>query len=321
MMVQRFFKHAVLTISALSLGPASAFAEEAEDIAVADPGLVDRVLPTETWSDRFEWEREEFHYQITILGDVAASCSFVIGQMDDHPEHGRVLEVQASASSVGFFGMVYPMADTAVTYIDPSDGLPVTTQKVIDERNNRRIYTVEYNHDGFLMDVTRFRNGNAGHYSRYSTSDMHDAVSWVVDLRSRDFSVGSEYVYHIYDGWKLSRLTARVEQHTDVYTPNGFVEVAEFSFTREVLTSAPALPWAPQRAIPPVYDVTDGPTNLGVGWFSLDDTRLPVGVAISTPIGDLEMIIEDWIPPGSGQDLGIRWEDPEGSDSPPDDEE
>lgn len=251
-----------------------------------------------TATDRFKWFGESLSYTITILGDEVARTGFSVGVPEEHPDYGFVVPIEGGAMSTGFFALIYPMNDTALTWVSPLTGLPVYTSKTIDEREQVRTYNVAYEHSEYRASVERIRDQRTDRYSRFGPSDLHDALSWILDLRSRDLSVGNSFVYYIYDGWKLSRLTARIERHTDVYTTLGFIPCAEMMFTREVLGSAPALPWADSfYTIPPVYVVTDGPEDLGIGWFSTDDRQLPVGTEIETPIGRLRVILDAWSPP------------------------
>lgn len=254
-------------------------------------------VPQDDWAERFRWSGEELHYTIEMLGAESARCAIAIGHPIEHEDHGTVIPLDGLTISVGFFANVYPMEDTALTFVDPGDGLPVTSTKVIDERNRVRSYEVDYLHGTFVSNIIRRADDGARRMARYIPSDTHDALSWMVDLRSRDLSVGRAYVYHVFDGWKLSRLTVRVEDHTDVYTQLGILDVAEVRFTREVLGSFHPLPYFDSLALPPVYSVTEGPQDLGVGWFSLDDRRLPVGVELETPIGHLRMLLDRHVPP------------------------
>jgi YD repeat-containing protein len=263
----------------------------------ADRGIIagftdspDGRLPTETWAERFDSADHQFFYALRILGAEAGRAAMSIGTPYVHETWGEVLPVEGLAVSVGFFAAVYPFENTALTLVRPTTGLPVWTRKVIDERDANRVYEVAYDQAGFRSEVIRERDGRSTTYSRRGASDMHDALSWIVDLRTRDFSVGQTYVYFIYDGWKVSRLTCRVAQHRRLFTAIGMRDVAEFRFTREVLASYAALPWAATATqLPPAYLLTDGPTDVGVGWFSVDDDRIPIGVSITGPIGSMEI--------------------------------
>lgn len=265
--------------------------------AFAAPVAAQAELPQDSAEERFAWYGEELYYSIEMLDSEAARCAIAVGYPTEHEDYGLVVPLEGLALSVGFFANVYPMEDTAVTYID-RDGLPVHSTKVIDERNRERAYAVAYRHDEFVSEIARTEDESTRRTGRFVPSDTHDAISWMLDLRSRDLSVGQEYVYHIFDGWKLSRLTARVTAHTEVYTELGIMDVAEMTFTREVLASHHPLPYADDTTIlPPAYIVTEGPSQLGIGWFSLDDRRIPVGVDVETPIGHLRMVIDRHVPP------------------------
>ncbi len=255
-------------------------------------------LPAADWAERYRWGGEELYYSIEILEAEAARCAIALGHPIETEEWGIAVPMEGLAMSVGLFGAVYSMHDTATTYVSPTTGLPLSATKEIDERGLWRQYEVTYDREHFHTDVARTREGRTDRSRRYTPSDIHDAISWMVDLRSRDLSVGREYVYHVFDGWKLSRLTGRVIGHTDVYTELGMIEVAEIEFEREVLASHHPTPYADEIVdLPPVYIVSGEPERLGVGWFSLDERRLPVGVEIESPIGHLRMILDRWEPP------------------------
>jgi hypothetical protein len=261
----------------------------------ADGEIVDVVsLPAHDAFDRFEWYGEELEYAIEILGSEAARSAVQVGYPQTDENGHTYTPVYGLAISIGFFGSVYPLEDSAETHLDTATGLPIWTSKTIDERDVLRIYEVDYEREGFRSRVNRTRDGIEAEYFRYTPTDLHDALSWIYDLRSRDLSVGAEYTYHIYDGWKLSRLTVRVEQHTEVYTELGFLPVAEMRFVREVLSSAAPLPWANQAvSLPPIYFVSGEADEIGVGWFGLDERRLPVGTQIDTPIGNMRLLLTE----------------------------
>ncbi|MCB9508369.1 MAG: DUF3108 domain-containing protein [Myxococcales bacterium] len=264
----------------------------------AVPAVADE-LPQDTAAERFRWSGEQLFYSIEMLGSEAARCAISVGYPTEGEDGETYVPLEGLSISVGFFANVYPMEDTALTRMDLSDGLPTVSTKIIDERGSVRRYDVAYGHDLFRSEIDRSAGEELRRNVRLVPSDTHDAITWMLDLRSRDLSVGQSYVYHVFDGWKLSRLTARVTAHTDVYTELGLLDVAEMRFTREVLASYSPLPYANDLVtLPPVYTVTEGPQDLGVGWFSLDDRRLPVGVDIETPIGHVRMLLDRWVAPG-----------------------
>lgn len=263
--------------------------------ALGDEG---NVLPTETWSERFDSAGHEFYYSIRILGAEAGRAAFTIGGPVEIDGIGAVVPLQGMAVSVGFFAAVYPFENTALTYVNPENGLPFFSSKTIDESDALRRYEVTYNQEDFSSTVVRTRDERQSEFVRLGPSDLHDALSWIIDLRTRDFSTGSRYVYHVYDGWKLSRLTLEVVGQRRLYTDVGPYDAAEFRIWREVMTATRPLPWADDTSdLPPVYMVTDGPTDVGLGWFSNDDLRLPLAISITAPIGSLEMRLDRMVVP------------------------
>ena len=263
--------------------------------ALGDDG---NVLPTATWSARFDSAGDEFYYSIRILGAEAGRAAFTIGGPVEIDGLGAVVPLQGMAVSVGFFAAVYPFENTAITYVNPDTGLPFFSSKTIDESDALRRYEVTYNQDDFSATVVRTRDDRQSEFVRLGPSDLHDALSWLIDLRTRDFSTGSRYIYHVYDGWKLSRLTLEVVAQRRLYTEVGAYDAAEFRIWREIMTATRPLPWADDTSdLPPVYMVTDGPTDVGLGWISNDEQRLPLVISISAPIGSLEMRLDRMVAP------------------------
>jgi len=61
-----------------------------------------------------------------------------------------------------------------------------------------------------------------------------------------------------------------------------------------VLGSSLSVPWAASISLPPGYSVSEPVRRVGVGWVSTDPRRLPLGVAIDTPIGSVRILLDDW---------------------------
>lgn len=281
----------LLAAAALAL-PALAHADEPEPSSAASPALL-----TEGAFERFRWYGEELIYSVQILGSEGARAGLAAG-FPEEVDGVMVTPLHGLVQSVGLLAGVFSIDDTADTWIEPATGLPVRAVKELNERGQFRSYDVSYHQHLHRADVERVRDGRPGRFFRFVPSDLYDALSWIYDLRSRDFAVGNQYVYHIYDGWKLSRLTIRVVRHRIVITGMGNIQAAEVEFVREVLGSNQAIPWvATTVALPPVYLVNEAARRVGVGWISLDERRLPLGVAIDTPIGSIRILLDDHTPP------------------------
>ena len=291
----------LLSVSTFGSAQDFEFADPAERDALIEQAVADLQAEPSPF-DMFHWYGEELFYDMEIWGGEAARCALQTGYPEWHDDMGWVVPVAGLATSTGLFAAMFPMHDSGLSYLDPATMLPVWAEKVLDERGVARTYQVTFEREEFYSPVLRLREGETRNYSRWLPGDTHDAFSWIQTLRTVDLTEGAVHVHYIFDGWKLSRLTATVQTHTSVYTGLGLIEVAEFSFVREVLNSAQGLPFADSIThLPPVFDVTDGPIDLGRGWVSLDERRLPVGVEIIAPepLGAIRVMLTNYNPPNA----------------------
>ena len=262
----------------------------------ADAPLPEVALPplaTETAAQRFRWSGEQLFYAIEFLGNKAIKAGLSIGAPTEVEKFGTVIPVQGLAASVGLLGAVYPIRDSALTYLDPATGLPIWSEKVLDENKVERSYRVDYDGTRHRAQVLRKREGESRQFKRAVPSDIHDAFSWFMDLRSQDLSVGKRYEYFVFDGWKLSRLTAVVVRNGTSYCALGELPSAEVELSREVLASEPMLPYAVRGAeLPPVYLEEEPVKRVGRAWFGTDARRLPIAIEVVTSLGPLAVRIE-----------------------------
>lgn len=250
-------------------------------------------LATETAAQRFAWSGEQLFYAIEFLGNKAIKAGLSVGAPTEVEKFGTVIPIQGLAASVGLLGAVYPIRDSALTYLDPVTGLPVWSEKVLAENNVERSYRVDYDGARHRASVLRNRDGESRQFKRAVPSDIHDAFSWFMDLRSQDLSVGERYTYFVFDGWKLSRLTAVVVRNGTSYCALGELPSAEVELTREVLASEPMLPYTVRGVnLPPVYLEEEPIKKVGRAWFGLDSRRLPIAIEVVTSLGPLGVRIE-----------------------------
>jgi hypothetical protein len=255
-------------------------------------------LPEETASERFGWFGEQLIYAVTILGSTSARAGLSIGYPSQVEGHGSVIPLQGIVASVGLLRSLYPIHNTALTYLDPTTGLPTWSDKVLEERDVQRQYTVTYEGNAFRASIRQVRDGETRQLRRVVPSNIHDAFSWFLDLRSRDLTEGQRYEYFVFDGWKLSRLRVEVEQETQVLTGIGYLRAAQVSLYREVVTSDEPLPWADQAVrLPPVYLPVEPGRRVGRAWFGLDASRIPIGIELTTSIGPVSVMLQRYEPP------------------------
>ena len=250
-------------------------------------------LATETAAARFRWSGEQLFYAIEFLGNKAIKAGLSVGAPTEVEKLGTVIPIQGLAASVGLLGAVYPIRDSALTYLDPATGLPIWSEKVLEENNVERSYKVDYDGAHHRAQVLRKRDGESRQFKRAVPSDIHDAFSWFMDLRSQDLSVGKRYEYFVFDGWKLSRLTAVVVRNGTTYCALGELPSAEVELSREVLASEPMLPYTVRGAeLPPVYLEEEPVKRVGRAWFGTDARRIPIAIEVVTSLGALGVRIE-----------------------------
>ena len=296
-----FFSISILFLDQIQAQTVFEFADEEERDALIEEAL--RALSEEPDPfETFAWYGEELYYDMEIFGSEAARCALQTGYPEQHPEFGWVVPVAGIATSTGLFSAVFPMHDSGLIYLDPATMMPFWSEKIMDERGNYRRYEVLYERETFYSPIERIRNGETRNYSRWLPTETHDAFSWIQMLRSVDLAVGNEYIHYIFDGWKLSRITATVHSHQAIYTGIGLIESAEIRLIREVLNSNQALPFADNIThMPPLFSHRTPPTELGRGWIGLDERRLPVGIEIiaPAPLGDIHVMLTNYVPPNA----------------------
>ena len=234
-------------------------------------------------AEAFRWHGEEFYYSIRLNGAEAMRASIRAGSVRYVNDRAYV-PISGVAQSVGFFSNVYPLNDQAHTFLDPGDCRPLRSEKYFHERGQKRTYKVDYVHSTYRAKVEKKKEKRTFRYHYSIPGTTHDMLSWMYELRAReDFEVGDELSYYIYDGWKLSRVDLEIVGKEDFYTPMGWFKGWKLSFVREVLKSKHQKKQGKPRE--PLLRVKTPDKHSGHVWFSRDENRLPIKVAIDTKFG------------------------------------
>ena len=245
-------------------------------------------------AERFQWAGERVVYDVYLLQAVIARANIQVGVPRQHESYGLVYPIDATLRSHGLAGVVYAMRNEAQTWVDLTTGQAVYTDKVLDERGRRRRYRVHFFPTEYRAVVDRTIQDTDRRFRRLVPSQIHDGLSWLVDLRSRPLEVGHQYIYYIYDGWKLSRLTVRVEAHEFYATPTDVFPAARMAIRREVLESEPLFPWSESVApLPPYFYDAEPGYGVGMGWVTTDEHRIPLAFEIRTTLGLVRMVLSE----------------------------
>jgi hypothetical protein len=249
------------------------------------------------------FQGEELYYALEFLGSSMARGALVVGHAEEHAL-GTLIPVQGLALTEGVASLIYPMRDTGQSWIDPVSGLVRTTFKELRERGEYRSYQVDFAQLQYLADVTRVRETTTNYYQRLVPSSTHDAFSWIYTVRDQDLTPGGTQVYFIYDGWRLSRVTATVARGEDEILVDGdFVRCRRVNLHREVLETTRPLPMIQESGhLPPVMwvQVTTSGEQVGDLWLSLDDRRLPTQIIFSNALISVTGRLERFRPPTAG---------------------
>jgi hypothetical protein len=247
---------------------------------------------------------EELYYSLEFFGAQMARGALVIGDLVEE-EGSSYLPIFGLAQTEGVAAMVYPMHDTGNTYIDPDSGLPIWSEKTLEERGELRRYEVDFDHDIYRSAITRLRDGRTSHYQRSMPSVTHDVLSWIYAIRQQDLTPGTVYVYFLYDGWKLSRVTATVQNDLeDILVGDEFISCRRISLLRDVMASSRSLPMVRDSVELPAAMWLNNTERYGeqVGdiFISNDDRRLPIMMLFENELITAIARLSEYRPPTLG---------------------
>jgi hypothetical protein len=247
---------------------------------------------------------EELYYRISIAGAELARGALVLQEAEALDEGaGRLLEAYGVAMTEGIAAMVFPLRDEGRSIISAETGLPVTAEKQFNERGSSRSYEVDFNHPRFVAHVVREGNDRVNRYDRSIPSGTYDAYSWIYAIRDQPLNPGSAFVYYVYDGWKLSRITATVGHLEEVLVGSEFIECRRIRLRRDVMGSGLVLPMIGETAsLPPALWArpTNAGEQTGEAWISNDERRLPVQIVFQNEVISATATLVDYESPENG---------------------
>jgi len=244
---------------------------------------------------------EELFYSVELFGQELARGAMIVSDLEVGEDGREQISIFGMALTEGFAEMVYPMHDEGSTQVDPQTGLPFHTHKTMDERGRYREYTVDFEQDSYEGNVIRVREDVVSRYMRSVPGTTHDAMSWLYAIRSQELTPGTTAIYYVFDGWKLSRVTATVRSGRDnVLVGDEYVSCRVISLYREVMASMRPLPFIQESAnLPPTMWVqeTRSGEQMGDLWISDDDRRLPVQIEFQNELITATARLDRFTPP------------------------
>ena len=178
-----------------------------------------------------------------------------------------------SARSTGVAEQLHEFQVRLDSFADP-DGRSLEGRTFVKEDGIPRFFRTRFAEDGSARVQKRFKK-------RENVLDLtfrgqtHDLLSWSFALRSRELKPGTTITYHIWDGWKLARLEARVKKTERLWTPSDTYQAYRIDLVRTRLHHRG------EKAYEPKADTR----KLGVLWLADDDLHTPVGMDFDAPVG------------------------------------
>lgn len=286
-----------ISTSDRDLRRAPALGETADARATNRSQARQRPAPRANEGPVFPWTNEELFYSVRMAGSEAMRAVLRTGRLQNSGNR-QYIPINGVARSRGFFHAIYPVDDKANTFFDPVSGRPLHSEKVFDENDRFRRYTVDYRHQDYTARVERKRNNRLARFKSRIPGETHDMITWLYDLRrTPNMSMGDEFSYYIYDGWLLSRVDLKVVDREDLLTPMGWFKTWRLDYTREIMDTDDD---DDSDVGPPSTFIEEQARHSGSIWLSRDANLLPVRVTIDTMLGAGEAVLIRYTP-GSPQ--------------------
>ena len=155
-----------------------------------------------------------------------------------------------------------------------SGGHPLEGRTFIEEEGVPRLYRTRFADSGAAFTQKTYKNKDSS-LRLELRPPTHDLLSWFFALRQLELSKGAKHSFYVWDGWKLTRVTALVGKTERVWTPRGTYMARVVSVRRTRLHHKRDLAYQPKAA----------EERLATLWFSEDENRTPVAIDFRAPVG------------------------------------
>ena len=260
---------------------------------------MDKVRASLRNKGNFKFEGEELYYAIEVSGSDAARASVRVGKRQK-ARGTTYVPLAAQAVSHGFFAKSYPIDNKADTFINFKTLQPIKSDKFIKESGEERIYKVRYEPGNFSARVERTakaekKKAESRKFVRAVPETIHDAFSWLFELRMEPLKKGDVYYYFVYDGWKLSKLKVKVTGKGKATTPLGKFSTMKVDIEREVLNSR--WPKGSKNKTEPKLTRRQKPYYFSTIHLTDDELRTPVRIYVTSSKADSELELVKYVAP------------------------
>lgn len=178
-----------------------------------------------------------------------------------------------SAKSLGVIEQLHAFEIKLDSFVD-LDGRTLEGRTFIEEEGVPRRYRSRFAATGVVKIAKHYKNKDST-LALELRPGTFDLLSWSFELRAAKLSRGNVYQYYVWDGWKLTRVSAVVGKLETVWTPQGMFEARRIDLTRVRLHHSGAKKYEPRANL----------ENIGTMWLATDDVRTPVAMDFGAPVG------------------------------------
>jgi hypothetical protein len=206
-------------------------------------------------------------------GSSTISCDLVEVDGD------KFIRIRTLAKSNWLVSSVYPVNDIVDCFIDPSTGHSVRVEKETSEGDKICRDTLHINRENNTVEWTSLSDNISTNYP--IVPGACDAVSFVYSFRRHDFEPGESKAFNIIVDTALQGISVKAVDRKPKKTSIGDGEKV---MCREYVVT-------PQRDGLFVRKV---PKSI---WLTNDEHRIMTRMDMTTPVGRVKIILEDYTPP------------------------
>ncbi len=213
---------------------------------------------------------EKLNYEITWgLNDVATMT------IDNACPRARYTASALTARSQGAAEQIHSFRIRFDSFAPRLGEFPFEGRTTITEEGKPRSFKTRFDQKKGKFEVTKEIENRTSGLKVKLGKPTHDMLSWLAELRSRKLEAGQRHDFWVWDGWKLSRVSATVGKIERIWTPLGTYRAHRLDITRTRL----------HHSGPTTYQKKRETREIGQMWLAVDPGHLPVAMDFDAPVG------------------------------------
>lgn len=220
-------------------------------------------------------KRERFRYQVSWGSSDVASMRLDVGC-----KRGEHIPAALVATSTGVANQIHSFDIRLDSFFVPG-GRSLEGRTHITEEGEPRKFRSRFKTEKAVRVTKDFRGEQSKKIFRLP-GPSQDLLSWMLHLRHRELQSGKRYSYWVWDGWKLSKIEARVGKPEAISTGLGTRKAHSIALHRTVL----------HHGGPKLFKPRGDREELGTLWVGTDSQRTPWAMTFDAPIGTAKITLK-----------------------------